>query len=166
MLQKFNMSTRAKKPNTMLAEMLMACVTRGVNIPTHYRARSWEFDLSTNQDWARAIGFLCPPNNFKDRHPYVFEALCIRAEGIRINFVPNIFGDPMYWMSLLQHRRLFEVDVGLRIRRHTGTTCACLRLCLYRYSDSPSVYDPRHDHEQCHATRYDNPRRNRYVTNT
>ena len=35
-----------------------------------------------------------------DRHPYVFEALCIRAEGIRINFVPNVFGDPMYSMSL------------------------------------------------------------------
>ena len=32
MLQKFNISTRAKKPNTMLAEMLRACVTRGVNI--------------------------------------------------------------------------------------------------------------------------------------
>ena len=48
-----------------------------------------------------------------DRHPYVFEALCIRAEGIRINFVPNVFGDPMYSMSLLHHRRLFEV--GLRI---------------------------------------------------
>ena len=32
MLQKFNTSTRAKKPNTMLAEMLRACVTRGVNI--------------------------------------------------------------------------------------------------------------------------------------
>ena len=48
-----------------------------------------------------------------DRHPYVFEVLCIRAEGIRINFVPNVFGDPMYSMSLLHHRRLFEV--GLRI---------------------------------------------------
>ena len=48
-----------------------------------------------------------------DRHPYVFEALCIRAEGIRINFVPNVFADPMYSMSLLQHGRLFEV--GLRI---------------------------------------------------
>ena len=48
-----------------------------------------------------------------DRHPYVFKALCIRAEGIRINFVPNVFADPMYSMSLLQHGRLFEV--GLRI---------------------------------------------------
>ena len=47
------------------------------------------------------------------RHPYVFEALCIRAEGIRINFVPKVFGDPMYSMWLLQHGRLFEV--GLRI---------------------------------------------------
>ena len=34
MLQKFNiiLSTRAKKPNTMLAEMLGAYVTQGVNI--------------------------------------------------------------------------------------------------------------------------------------
>ena len=34
MLQKFSISTRAKKPiaNTMHAEMLRACVTQGVNI--------------------------------------------------------------------------------------------------------------------------------------
>ena len=32
MLQRFNTSTRAKKPNTMVAEMLRACVTRGVNV--------------------------------------------------------------------------------------------------------------------------------------
>ena len=34
MLQKFGINTKAKKPNTMLAEILMirACVTRGINI--------------------------------------------------------------------------------------------------------------------------------------
>ena len=48
-----------------------------------------------------------------DRHPYVFKALCIRAEGIRINFVPKVFGDPMYSMSMLHHRWLFKV--GLQI---------------------------------------------------
>ena len=48
-------------------------------------------------------GVHCSPVRARrDRHPYVFEALCIRAEGIRINFVPNVFGDPMYSMSLLQ----------------------------------------------------------------
>ena len=30
------------------------------------------------------------------------EALRIRAEGIRINFVPDVFGDPMYSTSLLK----------------------------------------------------------------
>ena len=32
MLQKFSINTKAKKSNTMLAEMLRACVTRGINI--------------------------------------------------------------------------------------------------------------------------------------
>ena len=45
--------------------------------------------------------------------PYVFEALCIRAEGIRVDFAPKVSGNPMCPMSLLQHRRIFEV--GLRI---------------------------------------------------
>ena len=45
----------------------------------------------------------CASTLHPDRHPYVFEALCIRAGGIRINFVPNAFGGPiaMYSMSLL-----------------------------------------------------------------
>ena len=32
MPQKASIATRAKKPNTMLAEMLRACVARGINI--------------------------------------------------------------------------------------------------------------------------------------
>ena len=32
MLQKLSMYTTAKKPNTMPAEMLRACVTRGINV--------------------------------------------------------------------------------------------------------------------------------------
>ena len=32
LLQKFGIDTSAKKPNTMLAEMLRSCVTRGINI--------------------------------------------------------------------------------------------------------------------------------------
>ena len=32
MLQKFSINTNAKKSNTMLAEMLRACVTQGINI--------------------------------------------------------------------------------------------------------------------------------------
>ena len=32
LLQKFGINTKAKKSNTMLAEMLRACVTRGINI--------------------------------------------------------------------------------------------------------------------------------------
>ena len=32
MLQKFSINTKAKKSNTMLAEMPRACVTRGINI--------------------------------------------------------------------------------------------------------------------------------------
>ena len=39
--------------------------------------------------------------------PYVF------GPKVLINFVPNVFADPMYSMSLLHHGRLFEV--GLRI---------------------------------------------------
>ena len=32
LLQKFGINTKAKKSNTMLAEMLRACVTRGIHI--------------------------------------------------------------------------------------------------------------------------------------
>ena len=56
---------------------------------------------------------LLVPGSVWDRHPDVSEALCIRAEGIRISLVPNISGGPMCSATLLQHVRLFEV--GLRI---------------------------------------------------
>ena len=76
-----------------------------------------------------------------DRHPYVFEALCIRAEGIRINFVPNVFGDPMYSMSLLHHRRLFEV--GLRIIDVTQVLHVLLFVSVATYDSALTECDFR-----------------------
>ena len=34
LLQKFSINTKGKNSNAMLAEMLKACVTRGINIPS------------------------------------------------------------------------------------------------------------------------------------
>ena len=55
----------------------------------------------------------------KGRHPYVFEAICIRAgaEGIRINFVPNVSGGPMAACCLVsggRDREFGEVGEGGR----------------------------------------------------
>ena len=59
-LKKLSISTRAKKPNAMLAKIPRACVARGANMPSGELG----IFLLAHQDWGRAHGPLCPPGHF------------------------------------------------------------------------------------------------------
>ena len=60
LLQKFGINTKAKKPNTMPAAMLRACVTRGVTL----QAKSWVYENSTLRLGLSPWICMCTPIQF------------------------------------------------------------------------------------------------------
>ena len=67
LLQKFNIDTKAKKSNTMLAENLMLRAGQGLCNPRnrHFKRRAGHMALR-HCNWGRALGFVYAPRfNFK-----------------------------------------------------------------------------------------------------